>query len=78
MLKINRQNNKTKARFFVLTEKFLYYLESESNQKIRGIMDTQWVRVQYIKEQDENGKLRYCVRFIKNMKYCDFIVKKKS
>ena len=38
-------------------------------------MKTKWVRVQYIKEEDEDGKMRYCVRFIKNMKYCDFIIK---
>lgn len=45
MLKINRQNNKTKARYFVLTKNKLYYLKSENNEKIRGVMDTQWVRV---------------------------------
>ena len=38
-------------------------------------MKTKWVRVQYIKEEDDEGKMRYCVRFIKNMKYCDFIIK---
>ena len=50
MLKINRKNNKTKPRFFVLTKDFLYYLKSDTNSKVRGFMSTKWVRVQYIKE----------------------------
>lgn len=45
MLKINRKNKKTKNRFFILTNDSLYYLKSESNNKIRGIMNTKWVRV---------------------------------
>ena len=75
MLKINRKNNKTKQRFFILTKDNLFYLKSENSLKLRGLMKTKWVRVQYIKEEDEDGKMRYCVRFIKNMKYCDFIIK---
>lgn len=75
MLKINRKNKKTKNRFFVLTDENLYYLKSVNNNKIRGIMNTKWVRIQFIKEGDEEMDVRCCVRFIKNMKYCDFLIK---
>ena len=78
MLKINRKKKKTKQRFFVLTKDHLYYLKSESNQKIRGVMPTKWVRVQYIQEGDDQDEQKFCVRFIKNMKYCDFLIKGKD
>jgi len=71
MLKINRKNNKLKERFFILTPKHFFYLKSQKTPKIRGIMDTNWVRVEYIVDENEKEK-RFCIRFIKNMKYCDF------
>ena len=71
MLKINRKNIKLKERFFILTPKNFYYLKSQKTLKIRGVMDCNWVRVEYIVEDNEMEK-RFCVRFIKNMKYCDF------
>ncbi len=55
MLKINRKNNKTKERYFVLTKKNLFYLKSEKSKKIRGVMDTEWVRIEYINEESEKG-----------------------
>lgn len=73
MLKMNRKNSKLKERFFILTEKQFYYLKSSKNNKIRGVMDTAWVRVEYILEENDKEK-RYCIRFIRNMKYCDFWV----
>lgn len=45
MMKVNRKKKKTKQRYFVLTPDYLYYLKSEGNSKIRGIMATKWVRV---------------------------------
>lgn len=45
MLKINRKNNKTKSRYFVLTKDKLYYLKNKSLEKVRGVMETKWVRV---------------------------------
>jgi serine/threonine protein kinase len=71
MLKMNRKNSKLKERFFILTNKNFYYLKSNKNTKIRGVMDTKWVRVEYIIEESDKEK-RFCVRFIRNMKYCDF------
>lgn len=75
MMKINRKNQKKKNRFFVLTQDSLFYLKSATNKKIRGVMKTKWVRVQYIKEDEKDEEQKCCVRFIKNMKYCDFIIK---
>ena len=71
MLKMNRKNNKLKERYFILTPKHFYYLKSLKIPKIRGVMETNWVRVEYIVEENEKEK-RFCIRFIKNMKYCDF------
>jgi serine/threonine protein kinase len=71
MLKMNRKNSKLKERYFILTNKNFYYLKSNKNTKIRGVMDTKWVRVEYIIEESDKEK-RFCVRFIRNMKYCDF------
>ncbi len=71
MLKMNRKNNKLKERYFILTPKNFYYLKSLKTPKIRGVMETVWVRVEYIIEESEKDK-RFCLRFIKNMKYCDF------
>lgn len=78
MSKINRKTNKTKDRYFILTKKNLYYLKSEKSNKIRGVMKTDWVRTEYLEENIGNEKTRYCVRFIKNLKYCDFIINKNS
>lgn len=75
MLKMNRKNQKFKTRYFVLTDEHLFYMKSQNNKKIKGIMNVQWVRVQYIKENEEAEESRSCVRFIKNMKYCDFLIK---
>jgi hypothetical protein len=77
MLKMNRKTNKLNERYFVLTHQNLFYLKSFKNQKIRGIMDNQWVRVEYILEESEKQK-RFTIRFIKNMKYCDFFLQDES
>ena len=71
MLKMNHKNNKLKERYFILTPKNFYYLKSLKTPKIRGVMETCWVRVEYIVEENEKER-RFCIRFIKNMKYCDF------
>lgn len=73
MLKMNRKNNKLKERYFIMTQKQMYYLKSEKNNKIRGVMETSWVRVEFITDENEKEK-KFCIRFIRNMKYCDFWV----
>lgn len=73
LLKMNKKNNKLKERFFIMTKDQFFYLKSEKNNKIRGIMDTKWVRIEYIIDENEKEK-KYCIRFIRNMKYCDFWV----
>lgn len=73
MLKMNRKNNKLKERFFVLTATHFYYLKSAKQDKVRGIMDVKWVRIEVIFEEAEKDR-RFCFRFIKNMKYSDFFV----
>lgn len=77
MLKMSRKNNRLKERVFVLTAKQLYYLKSAKNSKIRGAMDTEWVRCEYLVEEHGQER-RFCVRFIKNLKYCDFWIERES
>lgn len=74
MFKIDKQKNKLKERYFVLTKDHLYYLKSQKTKKIRGVMDTKWVRVEYTQEEGDKHAVRFNIRFIKNMKYCDFIL----
>ncbi len=74
LFKINRETNKKKKRYFVLTKKKLYYLKSKDSKKIRGAMDLDWVRVEYFDEDDQQGKQRHCIRFVRNMKFSDFII----
>ena len=74
MFKIDKQKNKLKERYFVLTKDKFFYLKSQKTKKIRGVMDTKWVRVEYSQEEGEKHTVRYNIRFIKNMKYCDFIL----
>lgn len=38
-------------------------------------MQTKWVRVQFIQDGEGQDDQKFCVRFIKNMKYCDFVIK---
>jgi len=39
-------------------------------------MPTKFVRIEYIDnpDQQDKGKEKFYIRFIKNLKYCDFIV----
>ena len=53
MFKKNRKNLKLKERFFVLTQDNFYYLKNSKSNKIRCVMDTKWVRVEYIKEEGD-------------------------
>ena len=77
MLKMSRKTNKLKERLFVLTSKRLFYLKSAKSPKVRGSMDTEWVRCEYLIEE-HNSERRFCIRFIKNLKYCDFWVEKEA
>ena len=74
MFKIDKQKNKLKERYFVLTRDKFFYLKSEKTKKIRGVMDTRFVRVEYSQEEGGKHAVRFNIRFIKNMKYCDFIL----
>ena len=74
MFKIEKQKNKLKERYFILTKERFYYLKSQKTKKVRGVMDTKFVRVEYSQEEGDKQAVRFNIRFIKNMKYCDFIL----
>jgi len=47
LFKMDRNSNDVKERYLVLTEKNLYYFKSSKKKKVKGIMDTRFVRVEY-------------------------------
>lgn len=51
---------------------------SSKSNNIKGVMDVKWVRIEYSKSEEYKGEMMYRLRFIKNMKYCDFFIKKKE
>lgn len=73
LFKVSKKTKDFKERYFVLTQDNFYYLKSESEPKILGIMPTQWVRCDYIttKNEAKPGEMNFCVRFVRNMKYTD-------
>ena len=73
------KEKESKARYFILTKDFLYYLKSKKTMKIRGKMSTKYMRTEYSLVGDASGPTaEYQVRFIKNMKYCDFVIRGKE
>jgi serine/threonine protein kinase len=74
LLKTSINSQKLKERHFILTSMRMYCLKSQEASKIRAIMDTEFVRCEFIKDKTQKDR-SYCVRFIKNYKYCDFYVK---
>lgn len=72
LFKVSKKTKEFKERYFVLTTNSLFYLKSEEEPKILGIMPTQWIRTDYITTKNEKpGEFNYCVRFIRNMKFTD-------
>lgn len=72
LFKISRTTKEFKERYFVLTREKLYYLKSEGEPKMLGVMETRWVRCDYITSRnDRSGDMNYCLRFVRNMRYTD-------
>lgn len=80
MFKPKKHKDKdSKARYFILTKDYLYYLKSKKTMKIRGKMSTKYMRTEYTQIGDiSNPTSEHQVRFIKNMKYCDFVIRGKE
>lgn len=73
------KEKENKVRYFILTNEFLYYLKSKKTMKIRGKMPTKYMRTEYTSIGDPSQALYdFQVRFIKNLKYCDFIISGKE
>lgn len=72
LFKVSRVTKEFKERYFVLTREKLFYLKSETEPKILGVMETRWVRCDYITSRNERtGDMNYCIRFVRNMRYTD-------
>lgn len=79
MFKPKKHKDKdAKARYFILTKDYLYYLKSKKTMKIRGKMSVKYMRTEYSLLGDNSSSPEYNIRFIKNMKYCDFVVRGKE
>lgn len=70
LFKRSRANGELRTRFFVLTEKYLFYLCSTDPPVFAAIMPTAWIRVDYLKT--ESDKLpAHCFRFVRNRRFTD-------
>lgn len=76
----------TQRKFF-LTHKFLFYKKNESDTKIRGAMELEWVRVEYtypedkddmLIEEDDPTKDLYSIKFVKNLKFTEIFTDSKD
>ncbi len=71
LYKVDSNQNQIKERYLVLTKDDLYYFKSQKKKKVKGIMKTKFVRVEYFTEKSGNA-CRYHIRLIKNLKYSEF------
>lgn len=72
LFKVSAKTGEWKERYFVLTQDHFFYLRSEQQPKILAVMPTQWTRVDYLIDGSPDSKdVRYCFRFVRNMKYTD-------
>lgn len=77
MFKASKNNENLQERQFVLTADKLFYKKSIKDEKIRGELETSFVRCDYFIEQNGSER-RFQIRFIKNMKYCEVFVKNEA
>jgi serine/threonine protein kinase len=78
LYKMSKKSDECKMRFFVLTDKYLFYLESEDNPKMIAVMSTKWVRVDYIvTPATETKPSTFVFRFVRNMKFTDLCTEDK-
>jgi len=72
LFKFSENCEKLKQRYFILTQDYLYYLQSDNVPRIIAYMSTQWTRVDYLPNFKTTPSGTYhCFRFIRNMKYVD-------
>ena len=70
LLKYCQANKQLKERYFILTEKYLFYLAAPNTPTFIAIMPTQWIRVDYlILKLDQTPS--YCFKFIRNKRMTD-------
>ena len=63
-------------QFFISENNLLYYKETKNHHKIKGVLDLNFSRVQYIKlEKKENNSYSYKLKFIKYLKFSDLFIK---
>jgi hypothetical protein len=49
------KDKESKARYFILTKEYLYYLKSKKTMKIRGKMSVNYMRTEYSLIGDANS-----------------------
>jgi len=72
LFKFSEVCQRLKLRYYILTQDYLFYLQSEDVPKIIAYMPTQYVRIDYLPNYKTTPTNTYhCFRFIRNMKYAD-------
>ena len=79
-LKFSSQKIK-ENHFFITKSNLLYYKKSNTYNKIKGIFDINYSRVEYIPLKEDNKhmpKYSYIIRLIKNLKFTDLYIRTKT
>lgn len=56
-------------RHFFISSNFLFYKKSLSTERISGVLDLKWARVEIKEMQNSNGETRFELKIIKNLKF---------
>ena len=71
--------NDLAERAFYLTPNHIYYKKSESDTKIRGVMELKFSRTEFEgDDKPEDGNFNFSIKFIKNLKFTEIFTKYKS
>lgn len=70
LTKLSKTTGEPLSRFFILTEKYLFYLFSTDPPVFAAVMPTPWIRVDYLKSECEKTP-SHCFRFVRNRRFTD-------
>jgi hypothetical protein len=66
-------------RCFILTPYHLYYKKSDSDPKVRGVMNLKFARTEFEGDyEEEDGSFKFSVKFIKNLKFTEIFTNSKE
>lgn len=77
LIKFCKKRQTIQERYFILTEKYLFYLATPNTPNFIAIMPVQWIRVDYLISESEKTPA-FCFRFLRNKKYTDLFTTDKE